>query len=197
MTPSPMVKNIMFLCEACDETMEKSLESKFLESLCQCDHYNRWICPKCAEEEKEFYQNYSKYHTLVDYSWNSSNPLDLNPFTYSKNDLFKGTTNPQMYALMSGRGLVSPIATSSVTSVSRGKSAPEKGRATTYKRTAEHSFTKAMPHYIYRRAVSLPCPFFASCPRGRAPLSPSVAANVMFSSPTNAVLLFVLRERGP
>ncbi|KAK7219582.1 hypothetical protein V2G26_007585 [Clonostachys chloroleuca] len=36
--------NIMCLCPECDTKMEKELSGKFLNELCDCDPYTRWIC---------------------------------------------------------------------------------------------------------------------------------------------------------
>ncbi|KAI1452643.1 hypothetical protein F4805DRAFT_23021 [Annulohypoxylon moriforme] len=45
------VLNIMCLCDTCDAALEEQLRGKFLNELCDCDRYRRWICPRCSDEE--------------------------------------------------------------------------------------------------------------------------------------------------
>ncbi|KAI1394305.1 uncharacterized protein F4822DRAFT_44831 [Hypoxylon trugodes] len=64
------VVNIMCLCDACDSAIEDQVHGEFLNELCDCDVYNRWICPKCAEDEerwtKEYYDKYTALESIED-----------------------------------------------------------------------------------------------------------------------------------
>ncbi|KAF7548779.1 hypothetical protein G7Z17_g6825 [Cylindrodendrum hubeiense] len=55
---------IMCLCEPCDAAVEKEVSGKFLNDLCDCDVFKRWICTPCKEEEGTFIREYFKNHTL-------------------------------------------------------------------------------------------------------------------------------------
>ncbi|KAI2620594.1 hypothetical protein GGR54DRAFT_601612 [Hypoxylon sp. NC1633] len=57
-------ENLMCLCDACDTRLEEQLQGKFLNELCDCDRYRRWICLKCVREETRWTQEYYKRHTV-------------------------------------------------------------------------------------------------------------------------------------
>jgi hypothetical protein len=46
--------------------MEKELSGKFLNELCDCDRYIRWICTRCIVEEREFTRDYFEEHTVFE-----------------------------------------------------------------------------------------------------------------------------------
>ncbi|CAG9950185.1 unnamed protein product [Clonostachys rosea f. rosea IK726] len=46
--------------------MEKKLSGKFLNELCDCDRYIRWICTRCIVEEREFTRDYFEEHTVFE-----------------------------------------------------------------------------------------------------------------------------------
>jgi hypothetical protein len=48
----------MCLCNECDEETESALRGQFLNELCDCDVYTRWICLKCVREEQNFSKDY-------------------------------------------------------------------------------------------------------------------------------------------
>ena len=55
----------MCLCPPCDEKLEETVvKDKFLNRLCDCDAYTRWICHKCKVEENNFTDDYMKNHTF-------------------------------------------------------------------------------------------------------------------------------------
>ncbi len=56
--------NVMCLCRKCDPILEEELRGRFLNELCDCDIYTRWICSKCVKDEREFWSEYSKNHTV-------------------------------------------------------------------------------------------------------------------------------------
>lgn len=58
----------MCLCDECDVWLESELHGKFLNELCDCDIYTRWICHKCVREEREFTHQYYTKYTCSDYS---------------------------------------------------------------------------------------------------------------------------------
>lgn len=53
----------MCLCDPCDAAVEATLKGKFLNELCDCDIFTRWICRKCVKAELEFTWDYYKKHT--------------------------------------------------------------------------------------------------------------------------------------
>ncbi|OTB02981.1 hypothetical protein M426DRAFT_322210 [Hypoxylon sp. CI-4A] len=57
-------ENLMCLCDACDAKQEDQVRGKFLNELCDCDYYRRWICMKCAKEEKKWTDEYYKNNTI-------------------------------------------------------------------------------------------------------------------------------------
>ena len=62
-------ENLMCLCDQCDAKLELSLKGKFLNELCDCDVFTRWICRKCIQEEQkwtqEYYRKYTASETMV------------------------------------------------------------------------------------------------------------------------------------
>ncbi|KAI1800170.1 hypothetical protein F4811DRAFT_540250 [Daldinia bambusicola] len=58
------VKNIMCLCDACDANLEDQLKGRYLEELCDCDRFKRWICFKCAKEEEEEAKEYRRRYII-------------------------------------------------------------------------------------------------------------------------------------
>jgi hypothetical protein len=56
-------ENVMCLCIECDADTENKLRGQFLNELCDCDEYERWICPKCVREEQKFTEDYYNNHT--------------------------------------------------------------------------------------------------------------------------------------
>lgn len=63
------IDNIYCLCPTCDASTEKELADKFLNELCDCDRYTRWICLKCKKEEDAFTKDYFDKHTLMEWDW--------------------------------------------------------------------------------------------------------------------------------
>lgn len=59
-------ENVHCLCPECDAQCEKGLQGKFLNTLCDCDIYKRWICWKCVREEREFDRKYYDEHTVLE-----------------------------------------------------------------------------------------------------------------------------------
>lgn len=57
-------ENVMCLCRECDPILEDELRGQFLNELCDCDIYTRWICSKCVKEEQTFAFEYYKNHTV-------------------------------------------------------------------------------------------------------------------------------------
>jgi hypothetical protein len=56
-------ENVMCLCPDCDEKLERELEQKFHNELCDCDIFTRWICHDCHWKELQFTGEYYKNHT--------------------------------------------------------------------------------------------------------------------------------------
>lgn len=52
-------QNIICLCDECDEAAEEEVKGKFLNELCDCDIFTRWICVRCHIEEKESWRLYT------------------------------------------------------------------------------------------------------------------------------------------
>ncbi|KAH7151767.1 hypothetical protein B0J13DRAFT_546775 [Dactylonectria estremocensis] len=65
------ISNIMCLCRSCDDKVEKDVSGKFLNELCDCDVFERWICTKCKDEEGQLSKQYLRQHTIVegDFGW--------------------------------------------------------------------------------------------------------------------------------
>ncbi|VUC34802.1 unnamed protein product, partial [Clonostachys rosea] len=63
------ISNIMCLCPKCDSVVEEEVKGQFLNELCDCDPWARWICTRCKIEESAFDANYSKNHTLKEFYW--------------------------------------------------------------------------------------------------------------------------------
>ncbi|KAI8653820.1 hypothetical protein NCS56_01337200 [Fusarium sp. Ph1] len=63
------VDNIYCLCSTCDTSTEKEVAGKFLNELCDCDRYTRWICLKCKKEENAFTKDYFDKHTVMEWDW--------------------------------------------------------------------------------------------------------------------------------
>lgn len=59
-------RNVMCLCNACDARLEGELQGQFLNELCDCDVFTRWICHKCVKEEQQFTQEYYDDHTEIE-----------------------------------------------------------------------------------------------------------------------------------
>lgn len=54
----------MCLCTECDAKLEsEKIQGKFLNELCDCDIYTRWICHKCVLEERQFTRDHYSNHT--------------------------------------------------------------------------------------------------------------------------------------
>lgn len=60
-------ENVMCLCDQCDARLESELRGKFLNELCDCDIYTRWICHKCVREERKFTRQYYEKYTSHDW----------------------------------------------------------------------------------------------------------------------------------
>ncbi|KIW89153.1 uncharacterized protein Z519_10005 [Cladophialophora bantiana CBS 173.52] len=57
-------ENIICLCPDCDaKTESEEIQGNFLNELCDCDIYTRWICHKCAGEEEEFTRDHYANNT--------------------------------------------------------------------------------------------------------------------------------------
>ncbi len=39
------------MCSPCDSALETSLNGQYLNELCDCDTFKRWICSKCVRAE--------------------------------------------------------------------------------------------------------------------------------------------------
>ncbi|CAG9983554.1 unnamed protein product [Clonostachys byssicola] len=63
------ISNIMCLCPECDPAVEEEVKGQFLNELCDCDHWARWICTRCKIEEDEFDTEYCNKHTLKEFYW--------------------------------------------------------------------------------------------------------------------------------
>lgn len=63
------VDDIYCLCPICDASTEKEVAGKFLNELCDCDRYTRWICLKCKKEEDNFTKDYFDKHTVMEWDW--------------------------------------------------------------------------------------------------------------------------------
>ena len=50
----------------------QEVRGKFLNELCDCDIYTRWICYKCVIEERRFTLDYYKNHVADDDDWDVS-----------------------------------------------------------------------------------------------------------------------------
>ncbi|KZZ89414.1 hypothetical protein AAL_07713 [Moelleriella libera RCEF 2490] len=61
--------NIMALCTACDAEAERDVEGKFLNELCDCDRYTRWVCLPCYEAEQRFVEKYFDECTKMEFDW--------------------------------------------------------------------------------------------------------------------------------
>ncbi|KAJ0159733.1 hypothetical protein CTA2_9196 [Colletotrichum tanaceti] len=75
---SHCLEGILCLCDGCDARTEAELAGQFLNELCDCDSYRRWICTRCQKREVTDYCEYKKEHMLMewdfDYSWDSEVP---------------------------------------------------------------------------------------------------------------------------
>ncbi|KAI1409527.1 hypothetical protein F5Y13DRAFT_193282 [Hypoxylon sp. FL1857] len=56
--------NLMCLCDSCDARLEEQLRGQFLNELCDCNVYRRWICPTCVKKENRWMLEYYKKHTV-------------------------------------------------------------------------------------------------------------------------------------
>ncbi|EXJ73393.1 uncharacterized protein A1O5_03153 [Cladophialophora psammophila CBS 110553] len=57
-------ENIICLCPDCDtKTESEEIQGEFLNELCDCDIYTRWICHKCAWEEEYFTRDHYAHNT--------------------------------------------------------------------------------------------------------------------------------------
>lgn len=59
-------ENVMCLCPECDGRVEEEVRGRFLNELCDCNAYARWICSKCVKEERKFTRDYYEKHTAMD-----------------------------------------------------------------------------------------------------------------------------------
>ena len=59
----------MALCDSCDAKAEADVKGQFLNELCDCDRYTRWICDPCRREETSLYRDYFSKHTLMEWDW--------------------------------------------------------------------------------------------------------------------------------
>lgn len=66
LTAARELQNIMLLCESCDEKVEKEVNGKFLNHLCDCDVFTRWICIKCRIDERNEAHDYFVMFTKTD-----------------------------------------------------------------------------------------------------------------------------------
>ncbi|RSM07888.1 hypothetical protein CDV31_008380 [Fusarium ambrosium] len=57
---------VMCLCPPCDAAMEKEVQGKFLNELCDCDALRYWICSKCRQDVDTFTGNYRGEHTALE-----------------------------------------------------------------------------------------------------------------------------------
>ncbi|KAH6883441.1 hypothetical protein B0T10DRAFT_410925 [Thelonectria olida] len=57
------LENVMCLCPSCDAKLEEELAGQFLNELCDCDRFERWICSKCVREDHKFTRDYFDKHT--------------------------------------------------------------------------------------------------------------------------------------
>ncbi|KAK3316890.1 hypothetical protein B0H66DRAFT_307172 [Apodospora peruviana] len=57
--------NVMALCLACDNATEEQLRGNFLNELCDCDVFRRWMCLGCVNQERdeasEYHQKYTRH----------------------------------------------------------------------------------------------------------------------------------------
>ncbi|KZL85090.1 hypothetical protein CI238_11185 [Colletotrichum incanum] len=58
--------DIMCLCDECDAHLERENKGKFLNELCDCDLYKRWICIKCYQNIEKFSFDYFQNHTQME-----------------------------------------------------------------------------------------------------------------------------------
>ena len=57
--------NIMCFCVECDAKVEaEEVVGKYLNELCDCDVYTRWICHKCVVEERQINNDHYKNNTV-------------------------------------------------------------------------------------------------------------------------------------
>ena len=56
----------MFLCPPCDEKTEQGLKGGYLNELCDCDIFTRWICSKCHTDEGSFCYDYFEDRTTTE-----------------------------------------------------------------------------------------------------------------------------------
>ncbi|KAI6092124.1 hypothetical protein F4821DRAFT_224952 [Hypoxylon rubiginosum] len=57
-------ENVFCLCAPCDTKLEVQLRGRFLNELCDCDRYRRWICLKCVREEETWAWDYYNQYTI-------------------------------------------------------------------------------------------------------------------------------------
>ncbi|KAM5349364.1 hypothetical protein ACJ41O_005869 [Fusarium nematophilum] len=83
LTSSHELFNIMCLCPTCDAATEEQVVGKFLNELCDCDMYTRWICTRCKKEEMAYSRAYFYKHTKMEWDWDGpldeDDPLDSAP----------------------------------------------------------------------------------------------------------------------
>ncbi|TIC95055.1 hypothetical protein CH35J_008791 [Colletotrichum higginsianum] len=75
---SHVFKNILCLCDGCDARTEAEVAGQFLNELCDCDSYRRWICTRCRRQEDVDYYEYKEKRMLMEWdldnSWDSEVP---------------------------------------------------------------------------------------------------------------------------
>ncbi|KAH7160504.1 hypothetical protein B0J13DRAFT_671054 [Dactylonectria estremocensis] len=70
-TSNRELKNIMCLCLSCDAETEKEVAGEYLNKLCDCDLYIRWVCTGCKEEEDEWAKDYFAQRTETVWYWDA------------------------------------------------------------------------------------------------------------------------------
>ncbi|KAJ4258068.1 hypothetical protein NW762_008208 [Fusarium torreyae] len=69
--------NVMCLCDKCDDVAEEEVTGKFLNELCDCDIYTRWICVRCEGEERETSRRYFEDCTQMEWDWIIRDDVDF------------------------------------------------------------------------------------------------------------------------
>ena len=55
-------QNFFAQCTKCDAATEREIEGQFLNDRCDCDVWDRWVCCKCALQERELGEEYQLLH---------------------------------------------------------------------------------------------------------------------------------------
>ncbi|CZT25107.1 uncharacterized protein RCC_10836 [Ramularia collo-cygni] len=74
-------ENIICLCPKCDAEVEQELQGRYLNVLCDCDVYKRWVCWKCVREEQNFSGHYYHDHTVLDADSDETKSVHDHQFT--------------------------------------------------------------------------------------------------------------------